>query len=29
VESWGGRVVRVPLVAGQSTTELVRRLRDG
>ncbi len=29
VESWGGRVVRVPLVAGRSTTELVRRLRDG
>ena len=27
VEGWGGRVVRVPLVAGKSTTELVRRLR--
>lgn len=27
VESRGGRVVRVPLVAGRSTTELVRRLR--
>jgi D-beta-D-heptose 7-phosphate kinase/D-beta-D-heptose 1-phosphate adenosyltransferase len=27
VEGWGGRVVRVPLVAGQSTTELVRKLR--
>lgn len=27
VEGWGGRVVRVPLVAGQSTTDLVRRLR--
>jgi len=29
VEGWGGRVVRVPLVAGQSTTELLRRLRGG
>lgn len=29
VEGWGGRVVRVPLVAGQSTTDLVRRLREG
>jgi rfaE bifunctional protein nucleotidyltransferase chain/domain len=28
VEGWGGRVVRVPLVAGQSTTELVRKLRQ-
>lgn len=27
VESWGGRVVRVPLLAGRSTTDLVRRLR--
>ena len=27
VESWGGRVVRVPLVAGQSTTSLLARLR--
>jgi D-beta-D-heptose 7-phosphate kinase/D-beta-D-heptose 1-phosphate adenosyltransferase len=27
VEGWGGRVVRVPLVAGKSTTELLRRLR--
>jgi len=26
VESWGGRVVRVPLVEGRSTTDLVRRL---
>ncbi|MGH7645992.1 MAG: adenylyltransferase/cytidyltransferase family protein [Gemmatimonadales bacterium] len=29
VEGWGGRVVRVPLVAGQSTTALVERLRRG
>ena len=29
VEGWGGRVVRVPLVPGQSTTDLVRRLRGG
>lgn len=29
VEGWGGRVVRIPLVAGQSTTALARRLRDG
>ena len=29
VEGWGGRVVRVPLVQGQSTTDLVRRLRGG
>jgi len=27
VEGWGGRVVRVPLVAGKSTTDLVRKLR--
>ncbi len=27
VESWGGRVVRVPLVEGRSTSDLVRRLR--
>ncbi len=27
VEGWGGRVVRVPLVSGKSTTDLVRRLR--
>jgi len=27
VEEWGGRVVRVPLVPGKSTTDLVRRLR--
>jgi D-beta-D-heptose 7-phosphate kinase/D-beta-D-heptose 1-phosphate adenosyltransferase len=27
VEGWGGRVVRVPLVEGQSTTDLVRKLR--
>ncbi|HTY05824.1 MAG TPA: adenylyltransferase/cytidyltransferase family protein [Gemmatimonadales bacterium] len=27
VEGWGGRVVRVPLVPGRSTTELTRRLR--
>jgi D-beta-D-heptose 7-phosphate kinase/D-beta-D-heptose 1-phosphate adenosyltransferase len=27
VESWGGRVVRVPLVEGRSTSALVRRLR--
>jgi len=27
VESWGGRVVRVPLVPGWSTTELERRLK--
>jgi D-beta-D-heptose 7-phosphate kinase/D-beta-D-heptose 1-phosphate adenosyltransferase len=29
VEAWGGRVVRVPLVPGRSTTDLVRRLRGG
>lgn len=28
VEGWGGRVVRVPLVPGVSTTRLLRRLRD-
>jgi rfaE bifunctional protein nucleotidyltransferase chain/domain len=27
VTGWGGRVVRVPLVDGQSTTALIRRLR--
>jgi rfaE bifunctional protein nucleotidyltransferase chain/domain len=27
VEGWGGRVVRVPLVPGYSTTELLTRLR--
>ena len=27
VEAWGGRVVRVPLVAGASTTALIARLR--
>jgi D-beta-D-heptose 7-phosphate kinase/D-beta-D-heptose 1-phosphate adenosyltransferase len=27
VEAWGGRVVRVPLVPGLSTSELLRRLR--
>ena len=27
VEGWGGRVVRVPLVSGFSTTDLLRRLR--
>ncbi|HYK82237.1 MAG TPA: D-glycero-beta-D-manno-heptose 1-phosphate adenylyltransferase [Gemmatimonadales bacterium] len=27
VESWGGRVVRVPLVPGYSTTDLLARLR--
>ena len=27
VEGWGGRVVRVPLVEGKSTTDLVRKLR--
>ena len=29
VEGWGGRVVRVPLVQGKSTTRLLERLRDG
>jgi rfaE bifunctional protein nucleotidyltransferase chain/domain len=28
VESWGGRIVRVQLVQGFSTTQLVERLRD-
>jgi D-beta-D-heptose 7-phosphate kinase/D-beta-D-heptose 1-phosphate adenosyltransferase len=28
VEGWGGRVVRVPMVEGMSTTSLVRRLRE-
>ena len=28
VTGWGGRVVRIPLVAGKSTTDLVRRLRE-
>ncbi|HEV8263512.1 MAG TPA: adenylyltransferase/cytidyltransferase family protein [Gemmatimonadales bacterium] len=27
VEGWGGRVVRVPLVPGRSTTGLIERLR--
>lgn len=27
VEGWGGRVVRVPLVKGQSTTDLIARVR--
>ena len=27
VEGWGGRVVRVPLIEGKSTTDLVRKLR--
>ena len=27
VEGWGGRVVRVPLVGGKSTTDLLGRLR--
>lgn len=27
VEGWGGRVVRVPLVEGRSTTDLVARIR--
>jgi D-beta-D-heptose 7-phosphate kinase/D-beta-D-heptose 1-phosphate adenosyltransferase len=29
VTGWGGRVTRVPLVEGMSTTSLVRRLRGG
>jgi rfaE bifunctional protein nucleotidyltransferase chain/domain len=29
VEGWGGRVVRVPLVEGRSTTDLIRRVRGG
>ncbi len=28
VEGWGGQVVRLPLVQGQSTTALLRKLRD-
>jgi D-beta-D-heptose 7-phosphate kinase/D-beta-D-heptose 1-phosphate adenosyltransferase len=28
VEGWGGRVVRVPLIEGKSTTDLVRKLRS-
>jgi rfaE bifunctional protein nucleotidyltransferase chain/domain len=28
VESWGGRVVRVPLVPGRSTTKLLERIRQ-
>jgi D-beta-D-heptose 7-phosphate kinase/D-beta-D-heptose 1-phosphate adenosyltransferase len=28
VESWGGRVVRIPLVQGFSTTHIVERLRE-
>ena len=27
VEGWGGRVVRVPLVTGKSTSDLVRKLK--
>ncbi|HUK64129.1 MAG TPA: adenylyltransferase/cytidyltransferase family protein [Dongiaceae bacterium] len=27
VEGWGGRVVRVPIVEGRSTTDLIARLR--
>ena len=29
VEGWGGRVVRVPIVPGYSTTELLTRFRGG
>lgn len=29
VEGWGGRVVRVPLVTGRSTTDLIARMRRG
>jgi D-beta-D-heptose 7-phosphate kinase/D-beta-D-heptose 1-phosphate adenosyltransferase len=29
VEGWGGRVVRVPLVPGRSTSDLVARIRRG
>jgi rfaE bifunctional protein nucleotidyltransferase chain/domain len=29
VAGWGGRVLRIPLVPGKSTTDLVRRLRRG
>ena len=28
VAAWGGRVVRLPMVDGVSTTELLRRIRD-
>ena len=28
VEGWGGRVVRVPLLEGKSTTDLLRKLHD-
>lgn len=28
VEAWGGRVVIVPLVSGQSTTSIIEKLRD-
>jgi rfaE bifunctional protein nucleotidyltransferase chain/domain len=28
VEGWGGRVVRVPLLPGRSTTDLVNRIRS-
>ena len=28
VEAWGGRVVRVPVVKGKSTTDLLRKLHD-
>ena len=29
VESWGGRVVIVPLTPGQSTTAIIEKLRAG
>lgn len=29
VVGWGGRVVRVPLVEGRSTSDLIRRVRGG
>jgi len=29
VQSWGGRVVRIPVVAGSRTTALVERIRRG
>lgn len=28
VTGWGGRIVRIPLVAGKSTTDLIRRVRE-
>ena len=28
VEAWGGRVVRVPVLKGKSTTDMLRRLRE-